>query len=40
MRLDVKTFIRECPCCQKMSQIEVPIEAYKYENNRLFYPMG
>jgi transposase InsO family protein len=30
MRLDVKTFIRECPCCQKMSQIKVPIQAYKY----------
>jgi hypothetical protein len=30
MRLDVKTFIRECPCCQKMSQIKVPINAYKY----------
>jgi transposase InsO family protein len=30
MRLDVKTYIRECPCCQKMSQIKVPITAYKY----------
>jgi hypothetical protein len=30
MRLDVKTFIRECPYCQKMSQIQVPIQAYKY----------
>ena len=30
MRLDVKTYIRECPCCQKMSQIKIPITAYKY----------
>ena len=21
MRLDVKTYVRECPCCQKMSQV-------------------
>ena len=30
MRLDVKTYLRECPCCQKMSQIKIPINAYKY----------
>ena len=30
MRLDVKAFIRECACCQKMTQIKVPITAYKY----------
>ena len=30
MRLDVKQYIRECPCCQKMSQIKIPINAYKY----------
>ena len=30
MRLDVKTYIRECPCCQKMSQVKIPITAYKY----------
>jgi hypothetical protein len=30
MQLDVKTYIRECPCCQKMSQIKIPITAYKY----------
>jgi hypothetical protein len=27
MRLDVKAFIRECACCQKMTQIKVPITA-------------
>ena len=27
MRLDVKQYIRECPCCQKMSQIKIPINA-------------
>ena len=28
MRLDVKTYIRECkPCCQKMSQVKIPITA-------------
>jgi transposase InsO family protein len=30
MRLDVKTINRDCPCCQKMSQIKVPIQAYKF----------
>jgi transposase InsO family protein len=30
MRLDVKTYIRECPCCQKMSQVKIPIIAFKY----------
>ena len=30
MRLDVKTFIKLCPCCQKMSQVKIPITAYKY----------
>jgi hypothetical protein len=30
MRLDVKIFIRECPCCQKMSQIKIPIQACIY----------
>jgi Integrase core domain len=29
MRLDIKTFIRECPCCQKMSQIK-GIQACKF----------
>jgi transposase InsO family protein len=27
---DVKRFIRSCPCCQKMSAIKFPINAYKY----------
>ena len=30
MKLDVQTYIRECACCQKMSQIKIPINAYKY----------
>jgi RNase H-like domain found in reverse transcriptase/Integrase core domain/Integrase zinc binding domain len=30
MRLDVQKYIRECSCCQKMSQIKIPINAYKY----------
>jgi Integrase core domain len=30
MRLDVKHNISECACCQKMSQIKIPINAYKY----------
>jgi Integrase zinc binding domain len=30
VRLDVKTYIRDCACCQKMSQIKIPINAYKY----------
>ena len=30
MRLDVKTFIRECPCCQKMSQVKININAHKF----------
>jgi Integrase zinc binding domain len=33
MRLDVKTYIRECPCCQKMSQIKIPVTAYKYKTS-------
>ena len=30
MRADVKQFIRECPCCQKMSQIKTPINVLKF----------
>ena len=30
MKLDVKEFIKKCVCCQKMSQIKIPITAYKY----------
>jgi Integrase zinc binding domain len=30
MRLDFKTYIRDCACCQKLSQIKIPINAYKY----------
>jgi Integrase zinc binding domain len=34
MRLDVKTYIRECPCCQKMSQIKMEIlHLYLIGNN-------
>ena len=29
-REHVKQFIRECPCCQKMSYIKVPIETHKF----------
>ena len=30
MRRDVWTFIQECPCCQKMSQVRPPVTALKY----------
>ena len=30
MRKDVITFIEQCPCCQKMSHIKVPINAIRY----------
>ena len=30
MRGDVREFIRKCPCCQKMSQVKPPVNAYKY----------
>ena len=30
MRKDVITFIEQCPCCQKMSYIKVPINAIRY----------
>ena len=30
MRKDVHTFIQNCPCCQKMSHIKVPINAIRY----------
>jgi Integrase core domain len=30
MRLDVKYYISECACCQKISQTKIPINAYKY----------
>jgi transposase InsO family protein len=30
MRADVKQYIRECPCCQKMSQIKTPINVLKF----------
>ena len=30
MRTDVWTFIQQCPCCQKMSHIKVPINAIRY----------
>ena len=30
MRDAVKTFIKNCPCCQKMSAIKYSINAYRY----------
>ena len=30
MRDAVKTFIKNCPCCQKMSAMKYPINAYRY----------
>ena len=30
MREHVRRFIRQCPCCQKMSQIKAPIEAHPF----------
>jgi hypothetical protein len=30
MRADIKQYIRECPCCQKMSQIKTPINVLKF----------
>ena len=30
MRTDVKQYIRECPCCQKMTQIKTPINVLKF----------
>jgi Integrase core domain/Integrase zinc binding domain len=38
MRLDVETYIRDCACCQKMTQIKIPINAYKYTTST-FRPM-
>ena len=36
VRLDVKTYVRECPCCQKTSQVKIPIIAYKYTTVALY----
>ena len=30
MRNDVWSFILQCPCCQKMSHVKVPINAIRY----------
>ena len=30
MREDVRQFIAHCPCCQKMTQIKTPVNAYRY----------
>lgn len=30
MRLQIKQFIKQCPCCQKMSVIKIPIETLKF----------
>jgi hypothetical protein len=30
MRQHVKTFIRQCPCCQKMDNVRVPIHVHHY----------
>ena len=30
MRTDVRTFIQDCPCCQKMRQVKTPVQALKY----------
>ena len=30
MRLHAKTFIHMCPCCQKMSQIKIPILTHPF----------
>lgn len=33
MRAEVKQYIRECPCCQKMSQIKTPINVLKFSTS-------
>jgi hypothetical protein len=38
MQLDIKTYTRECPCCQKMSQIKIPITVYK-DTTSTYRPM-
>ena len=38
IRLDVKTFRRECPCCQKMSHVKSKINAHKFVTST-FRPM-
>ena len=30
MKEAVKTFIKNCPCCQKMSAVKIPINSYTY----------
>jgi Integrase zinc binding domain len=30
MRQHVKAFIRQCPCCQKMDNVRVPIHVHHY----------
>jgi len=30
MRADIRLFIRQCPCCQKMSVLKVPIRAHPF----------
>jgi len=38
LRQKVKKFIQECPCCQKMSQIKIPIAAHPFSAST-FTPM-
>ena len=33
MRRDIRDFISQCPCCQKMSELRVPIKATPYVLN-------
>ena len=30
MKEAVKTFLKNCPCCQKMSAVKIPLNSYTY----------
>jgi hypothetical protein len=40
MRQHVAKIVRECPCCQKMSQLRIPIIAHRFTTNEFLWPDG
>ena len=38
LRKDVSMFIRQCPCCQKMSYIKIPVQTHPFTRAE-YYPM-
>ena len=38
LRRDVKTFVRQCPCCQKMTYVKIPVQTHPFTRAE-YHPM-